>query len=176
MQLPDTESRKARCTTTPSPDARAALWHYPRFTGGRLRPLFNALCIYAARFSPWFGLKRLLYRLVGAQIAEHAAIGLGVTLDVFFPQDIQIGEDATVGYNTVILAHEFMRYAWRRGPVVIERDVTIGANCVILPGVVIGAGATVSAMSLVNRDVPPGAFVGGVPIHLLGEAARGDAG
>jgi acetyltransferase-like isoleucine patch superfamily enzyme len=33
--------------------------------------------------------------------------------------------------------------------------------------VVVGAGATVSAMSLVNRDVPPGAFVGGIPIKRL---------
>jgi len=49
----------------------------------------------------------------------------------------------------------------------ICEDVTIGANCTILPGVIIGKGATVSAMSLVNRDVPAGAFVGGVPIRLL---------
>jgi acetyltransferase-like isoleucine patch superfamily enzyme len=65
-----------------------------------------------------------------------------------------------------------MRYEWRRGPVVIERDVTIGANTTILPGVVIGAGATVSAMSLVNCDVPPGALVGGVPIRLIHPAAE----
>lgn len=50
---------------------------------------------------------------------------------------------------------------------VIDRDATIGANSTILPGVVVGEGAVVSAMSLVNRDVPPGAFVGGVPIRLL---------
>jgi acetyltransferase-like isoleucine patch superfamily enzyme len=65
-----------------------------------------------------------------------------------------------------------MRYEWRRGPVVIGRDVTIGANCTVLPGVVIGAGATVSAMSLVNCDVPPGALVGGVPIRLIRPAAE----
>jgi acetyltransferase-like isoleucine patch superfamily enzyme len=76
-----------------------------------------------------------------------------------------------VGYNTTILAHEFMRNEWRRGPV-IGAGATIGANCTILPGVVIGDGATVSAMSLVNRDVPAGAFVGGVPIRMLAAGAE----
>jgi len=66
-----------------------------------------------------------------------------------------------------VLAHEFMVDEWRKGPVVIGKNVSIGANCTILPGVVIGDGATVSAMSLVNRDVPPGAFVGGVPAREL---------
>jgi acetyltransferase-like isoleucine patch superfamily enzyme len=43
----------------------------------------------------------------------------------------------------------------------------IGANCTILPGVVIGDGAIVGAMSLINRDVPAGASVGGTPIRRL---------
>ena len=167
VMLPPTESRKARCQTFPSLGERASLWYFPRLTGGKLRVLRNAVCIYAARFAPSFRIKHALYRLIGAQVSPHAVLAVGVTLDLFFPQDITIEDDVTVGFNTIILAHEFMRYEWRRGPVHICRDATIGANCTILPGVVVGAGAIVSAMSLVNRDVPPGAFVGGVPIRLL---------
>ncbi len=167
MELPSTEARKARCQTYPSPSERASLWHFPQLTGGTLRVMKNAICIYLSRIAPTFGIKRALLGMAGANIAPHAAVGLGVVFDIFFPQDITVEDDATVGFNTTILAHEFMRREWRRGPVRICRDVTIGANCTILPGVIIGEGATVSAMSLVNRDVPAGAFVGGVPIRLL---------
>jgi len=166
-ELPSTDLRKARCETHPSAGEHASLWYFSRHAGGLLRVTWNAIWIYAARFAPTFGLKRLFYRMVGAKVAPFGAVGLGVTLDIFFPQDITIEDDAIVGYNTVILAHEFMRHEWRRGPVHICKDATIGANCTILPGVVIGEGATVSAMSLVNRDVPPGVFVGGVPIRVI---------
>jgi acetyltransferase-like isoleucine patch superfamily enzyme len=173
MELPPTQARKARCQTYASPSERASLWHFPQLTGGTLRVTKNAICIYLSRIAPTFGIKRVLLRLAGAKIAPHAAVGLGVVFDIFFPQDISVEDDATVGFNTTILAHEFMRREWRRGPVMICKDVTIGANCTILPGVVIGEGATVSAMSLVNRDVPAGAFVGGVPIRLLREPQPG---
>jgi len=166
-ELPPTETRKARCQTFPALGEHAALWYFPQVTGGTLRVLRNALLIYAARFAPTFGIKRALLRLTGAKIAPHAAIGLGVVFDIFFPEEITIEDDVTIGFNTTILAHEFTYRAWRRGPVRICRGATIGANCTILPGVVIGEGAVVSAMSLVNRDVPAGAFVGGVPIRLL---------
>lgn len=116
---------------------------------------------------PVLAVKSWLYRFLGMQVGHHVSVGLMVMIDIFFPQDIRLGDNCIIGYNSVVLCHEFMRYEWRRGPVVIGRDVTIGANCTILPGVVIGDGATVSAMSLVNRDVPPGALVGGVPIQMI---------
>ncbi len=165
--LPSTDSRKERCRTFDAPGDRAALWYFPELAGGRLRVLRNAIFIYAARFAPAFAVKYACYRAVGAHVARHAVVGLGVTLDIFFPQDITIEDDATVGFDTTILAHEFLRHEWRRGPVRICRDAVVGANCTLLPGVVVGEGAVVSAMSLVNRDVPPGAFVGGVPIKFI---------
>jgi acetyltransferase-like isoleucine patch superfamily enzyme len=43
----------------------------------------------------------------------------------------------------------------------------IGAGAVVLPGVRIGADAQVAANSLVDRDVPPGATVAGVPARVV---------
>lgn len=168
-------TRKARLQIFPSAGPHNALWYFPRVTGGYLPVARNAALIYLARYVPVPAVKNMLYRSLGMRVGQHVAVGLLAMMDIFFPQDITLGEDCIIGYNSVILCHEFMRYEWRRGPVHIGRDVTIGANCTVLPGVVIGDGATVSAMSLVNRDVPPGAFVGGVPIRLLrpGSQTRG---
>ena len=165
--LGSSATRKARLAVHPSPGPRNALWYFPRVTGGYGRVARNAAIIQLARYVPFLPVKNALYRALGMRVGACASVGLMVMFDIFFPQDVTLGEDCVIGYNSTILCHEFTRREWRRGPVVIGRDVTIGANCTILPGVVIGAGATVSAMSLVNRDVPPGAFVGGVPIRRL---------
>lgn len=53
------------------------------------------------------------------------------------------------------------------------RGVMIGANCTILPGVKIGDGASVSAMSLVNCDIPAGQKWGGIPVARLRQASTG---
>lgn len=49
----------------------------------------------------------------------------------------------------------------------IGHDVYIGANVTILDGVSIGNGAVIAAGSVVNKDVPAYAVVGGVPIRLI---------
>lgn len=95
------------------------------------------------------------------------SFGLGSVLDIFFPQLITVGDDSIIGYNTVILAHEFLVDELRVGPVTIGQRVMIGANVTILPGVNIGDRAVISACSLVNTDVPPGSFVGGVPARPI---------
>jgi acetyltransferase-like isoleucine patch superfamily enzyme len=45
----------------------------------------------------------------------------------------------------------------------IGNDVWIGHGAFILPGVKIGTGAVIAARSVVTKDVPPYAFVAGVP-------------
>lgn len=142
------------------------MWHWRRRVPLR-RVGLNFVVVYACRYLPFLTWKLVLYRLIGVRIGAYAAPGLGSTFDVFFPGLISVGENTIIGYNTVILAHEFLRDELRTGPVVIGRDVVIGANCTILAGVVIGDGALVSAHSLVNSDVAPGGRVGGVPARPL---------
>ena len=50
---------------------------------------------------------------------------------------------------------------------VIENDVWIGASVTIMPGVRIGNGAVVAANSVVTKDVPAYAIVGGNPATIL---------
>ena len=54
-----------------------------------------------------------------------------------------------------------------KGPVRIGHDVWVGARCIIMGGVTIGTGAIVGAGSIVTRDVPPYAIVGGAPARLI---------
>jgi len=52
-------------------------------------------------------------------------------------------------------------------PIVISDDVWIGAGAIILSGVNIGRGAIVAAGSVVNKNVPPYAIVGGIPAKVI---------
>lgn len=132
-----------------------------------LRVIWNFVIISLCRISPSFLVKNALYSLLGVKVGKNASVGLMVMLDIFFPEEIQIGENVIIGYNTTLLGHEFLKDEWRKGKVTIGRDVVIGANCTVLPGITIGDGAVVSAMSLINRDIPPNSFYGGVPVRDL---------
>jgi acetyltransferase-like isoleucine patch superfamily enzyme len=157
--------RHDRLTRYPSGDANS-LWVWQRQVS-LVRVTRNFLVVYVCRYLPNLGWKNTLYRRLGAHIGRRAAFGLSATIDVFFPELVSVGDNSIIGYNTIILCHEYLRHELRTGRVVIGRDVVVGASCTILPGVVIGDGAVVSALSLVNKDVPAGSVVGGVPARPL---------
>jgi acetyltransferase-like isoleucine patch superfamily enzyme len=60
-------------------------------------------------------------------------------------------------------------------PVRIERNVWIGFDTCILPGVTIGEGAIVGARSVVNEDVPAYAIVAGNPAKVIRRFEVGQA-
>lgn len=137
-----------------------------------LRVCINFAVIYTCRFIPSLTLKNSLYRSLGMKIGKDVSVGLMAMFDIFFPELIEIGDNTVIGYNATILAHEYLVDEWRTGTVLIGKNVMIGANTTVLAGVKIGHGATISAASLVNKDIQPGAFVGGVPAV---ELSQGDS-
>ena len=54
-----------------------------------------------------------------------------------------------------------------KGDIIVENDVWIGYRATILSGVNIGQGAIIAAGSVVTKDVPPYAIVGGVPAKVI---------
>ncbi|MGJ9385425.1 acyltransferase [Salipaludibacillus sp. CF4.18] len=128
----------------------------------------NFVVIQLARYTPFLSFKNWLYRtFLRMEVGDKAAVALMVMMDVMFPEKISIGKNSVIGYNTTILAHEYLIKEYRLGDVIIGDNVMIGANSTILPGVTIGDGAIVSASTLVNKDVPAGAFVGGNPMQVI---------
>ncbi|PHA35178.1 acyltransferase [Bacillus wiedmannii] len=128
----------------------------------------NFIIIQIARYTPFLSVKNWLYRtFLRMKVGKKTSIALMVVPDIMFPEKITVGENSIIGYNTTLLAHEYLIGEYRLGEIVIGNEVMIGANTTILPGVKIGDGAIVSAGTLVHRDVPSGAFVGGNPMRVI---------
>lgn len=144
-----------------------SLWHVYK-TVPFWKVVKNFIIIQLARYTPFLGMKNWLYRnFLHMKVGEQTSFALMVMLDIMFPEKISVGRNTVIGYNTTILAHEYLIKEYRLGPVEIGNEVMIGANTTILPGVSIGDGAVVSAGALVHKDVLPGTFVGGNPMRVI---------
>lgn len=105
-------------------------------------------------------------------IGDHTRIGIHCT--VIGPVCIGSHVNLAQGITVTALNHNFADKSLRMDeqgistkPVVIGDDVWIGANAVILPGVIIGRHAVVAAGAVVTKDVPDYSIVGGVPAKVI---------
>lgn len=97
---------------------------------------------------------------------------------IFFDRGgITIGNDVFVGpkVNLITLNYDFTpgnRSATFCKPIVLEDGAWIGVGATILPGVTVGKDAVVAAGSVVTKDVPARAIVGGNPARILREIPK----
>lgn len=75
---------------------------------------------------------------------------------------------ASAPNNSAIIANDYVKEKLVcKKPVAIEDNAWVGANCVILPGVVLGKGCIIGAGSVVARSVEPDTIVAGNPAKLI---------
>lgn len=85
---------------------------------------------------------------------------------------ITIGDDVLIGHNVVLatLNHGVApdsRKDIHPASIIIGKNVWIGANSTIVPGVMIGDNAIIAAGAVVTKNVPTNTVVGGVPAKVI---------
>lgn len=134
--------------------------------------------------------RELFSRLIGKQVDDAFALfppfytdcgkNINVGKNVFINsgcrfQDqggITIGDNALIGHNAVLatLNHDIdprKRSTMHPASITIGKDVWIGANVTVVPGVEIGDGAIIAAGAVVTKRIPPNVIAGGVPAKVL---------
>jgi maltose O-acetyltransferase len=107
---------------------------------------------------------------------DQVRIGDRVSINAFFHVwahgGVTIGDDTLIASHVAItsLTHDPQAPLYSDSlvsrPVVIGRNVWIGAHAVILPGITIGDSAIIGAGAVVTRDVAPRTTVVGVPARV----------
>ncbi len=85
---------------------------------------------------------------------------------------IEIGDKTMIGPNVTIVTVNYEINPETRinaipKPVKIGKNVWIGADCTILPGVIIGENSIIGAGSVVTKDIPANIVVAGNPAKLI---------
>lgn len=91
------------------------------------------------------------------------------------PWLISVGDHVTVSFGVTFITHDGAGWLindgrgrrFRYAPITIGKNVFIGANATIMPGVEIGDNVIVAAGAVVTKPVQAGSVVGGVPAKWL---------
>lgn len=106
---------------------------------------------------------------------DNSYIGLYSLIGADDGFTIEIGNGCAIAHNVRIYSSTYYsdqdfsdeNLKLRKGNVIIGHYVWIGANVLINPGIKIGNNSIIGANSVVTKDVPENAIVGGVPAKLI---------
>ena len=107
--------------------------------------------------------------------ADNATIKIGSNTfinrrtEILSQSKIVIGNDCAISWDVTITDTDYhtIDNCKNTNEVTIGNHVWIGCKATILKGVTIGDGAVIAAGAVVNKDVPPGVLVAGVPAKVI---------
>ena len=104
----------------------------------------------------------------GHQAKVHIGSFCSIASNVVFIVNGEHRTDTISSYPFRVKLFKSAKYeAFSRGDINVGDDVWFGYGATILSGVRIGRGAVIGAGSVVTKDVPPYAIVGGAPAKLI---------
>ena len=124
-------------------------------------------------------LRGSFYTMVqGARIEIGSRVGISSSC-IWAKDMIKIGNDVNIGGDCIIMDNDAhpIDYMHRRrelfnqtigtSPILIEDDVWIGARCIILKGVQVGARSIIAAGSVVTHSIPSDVLAAGNPCKVI---------
>jgi len=127
-----------------------------RFSGWKMPKIFkDGSTIYGWHVHPKHRSKLSLGR--------NSDIGFGTYIQPQF--GVEIGEMVQIGSHCAI--YSISTIDDKVGKVKIGKGARIGTHSSVMPGVTVGAEATVGAYSFVTMDIPPGAVAYGIPARIM---------
>ena len=97
------------------------------------------------------------------KIGNYCSIAPNVTF--ILSADHYVDHISTFPFKVKVLGEKLEGVS--KGNIVVQDDVWIGYGTTVLSGVTIGQGAVIAAGSVVTKDVPAYAIVGGVPAKII---------
>jgi acetyltransferase-like isoleucine patch superfamily enzyme len=99
------------------------------------------------------------------KIGNNVTIKCGVQVwdGIILEDDVFVGPNVTFCNDRYPKSHN---KEWKLEGITVKKRASIGANSTILPGIIIGEGATIGAGSVVTRNIPPFARAMGNPARI----------
>ncbi|MFA8357122.1 sugar O-acetyltransferase [Burkholderia ubonensis] len=184
-----TNDERTRMIPRRTPESAAMLANVKRamaITASLNRLTFNDADEVRALFSDLIGKEVDESFLLIPPFYTAGGVDISVGRNVFVNQNctfydlggLDIADDVMIGPNvSLITTGHPIEPSQRRDfvvakPIVIERNVWIGAGATIIGGVTVGENSVVGAGSVVTKDVPPNTLVGGNPARVIRSIAE----
>ena len=132
----------------------------------------NATLRYDGRTTIGYGSDIEIFPNATLSFGGGGATNIGAT--IICGEKIEIGKNTMLGRHITIRDNNGSHFMNRQGykntrPVIIGDKVWLTEQCTVMPGVKIGDGAIVGALSLVINNVPPYTLVSGHPAEIVDE-------